>query len=125
MPRTKVDFDDVRRIGLRLPEVEEGKIYGTPALKVRGKMFTCIPNHRSAEPGSLAVRIDFSRRAELLAADPKTYYLTYHYEDYPCVLVRLSRIHPDALKDLLTAAWRFVGVNRRTAGRKIARRKAN
>jgi hypothetical protein len=37
-----------------------------------------------------------------------TYYLTYHYEDYPCVLVRLGRVHPDALRDLLKIGWEFV-----------------
>ena len=50
-------FAVVRQIGLKLPDVEEGTAYGSPALKVRGKMFTCIAIHRSAEPGSLAVRL--------------------------------------------------------------------
>ena len=43
-----------------------------------------------------------------MAADPDVYYLKDHYVNYPCVLVRLSRIHPDALRDLLGMAWRFV-----------------
>src|SRR2546426_12370224 len=108
MRRKKISFDTVREMGLALPDVEEGTVYGSPALKVRGKMFACLPVHRSAEPNSLAVRIDFDQRAELLAADPDTYYLTDHYVNYPVVLVRLSRIHPDALVDLLGMAWRFV-----------------
>jgi hypothetical protein len=69
MRRTIVDFDTVRDIGLKLPGVEESRAYGAPALKVRGKLLACIPSHRSAEPGSLAVRIDFDDRAELLTAD--------------------------------------------------------
>jgi hypothetical protein len=44
---------------------------------------------------------------ELIAADPDTYYLKPHYEDHPCVLVRLSRIQPDALRDLLRMGWEF------------------
>jgi hypothetical protein len=68
----------------------------------------CIAINKSAEPGSLVVRIDFDRRAELIAASPEVYYLTDHYLNYPSVLVRLSRIHPDALRDLLGMAWRFV-----------------
>ena len=108
MPRKKISFDTVRKMGLALPDVEEGTTYGTPALKVRGKMFACIPNHRSAEPDSLAVRIDFDQRDELIAADPKTYYLKDHYVNYPCVLVRLTQIEQDALRDLLLMAWRFV-----------------
>ena len=31
-------FDDVRKIALAWPEVEDGTSYGTPALKVRKKM---------------------------------------------------------------------------------------
>jgi len=108
MPRNKIDFDTVRRIALGLSGVEESTTYGSPALKVRGKLLTCIAIHKSAEPDSLAVRIGFEDRAELLAAAPDVYYLTDHYVNYPVVLVRLSRIHPDALRDLLGTAWRFV-----------------
>src|SRR5713226_3349777 len=79
MPRTKVTFDIVREIGLALADVEEGTMYGSPALKVRGNLLTCLAIHKSAEPESLAVRIDFDQRAGLLAEEPKTYYLTDHY----------------------------------------------
>jgi hypothetical protein len=108
MPKNKIDFDTVRRIGLGLPEVEESTMYRSPALKVRGKLLTCIPIHKSAEPNSLAVSIGFDQRAELIAAAPDIYYLKDHYLNSPVVLVRLSRIHPDALRDLLGMAWRFV-----------------
>jgi len=122
MPRKKISFDTVRKMGLALPDVEEGTTYGTPALKVRGKMFACIPNHRSAEPDSLAVRIDFDQRDELIAADPKTYYLKDHYVNYPCVLVRLTQIEQDALRDLLLGAWRFVSTSARRRGGKRQRK---
>ena len=101
-------FDAVRRMAMRLPDVEESTTYGSPALKVRGKLLACLAVHKSAERHSLAVRIGFEERSQLIAADPDTYYLTSHYLNYPVVLVRLSRIHPDALRDLLGAAWRFV-----------------
>jgi hypothetical protein len=83
-------------------------MHGSPALKVRGKLLACLAVHKSAEPDSLAVRIDFGRRTELLATAPDVYYLTDHYVNYPVVLVRLSRIHLDALRDLLGMAWQFV-----------------
>jgi hypothetical protein len=38
-------FDPVRKFGLTLPDVEEGTMFGTPALRVRGKMFACIASH--------------------------------------------------------------------------------
>jgi hypothetical protein len=116
----RTSFDAVRELGLSLPNVEEGTAYGSPALKVRGKMFACIAVHKSAEPDSLVIRVDFDQRDELLAADPKTYYLTDHYVDYPCVVVRLHRVHRDALRDLLGMAWRFVSAS---GTRSQARRK--
>ena len=99
-------------MGLALPGVEEGTAYGSPALKVKGKLLACIPTHKSAEPNSLAVRIDYMQRAELLKENPEVYYLKDHYANYAAVLVRLSRIDTDALRDLLGAAWRFVTAKR-------------
>ncbi len=103
-----IDFDAVRKIGLALPGVEESTAYGSPALKVRGKLLACVPTHRSAEPGSLMVRVDFDDRAELLTAYPDAYYVTDHYLNYTSVLVRLSRVTPDVLRDLLGMAHKFV-----------------
>jgi hypothetical protein len=111
MPRSTTDFDTVRKIGLALPGVEEGTAYGFPALKVHGKLLACVPANRSAEPGSIVVRVDFDDRAELLAAAPGVYYVTEHYADYSGVLVRLSRASPDVLRDLLGMAYRFVTAN--------------
>ena len=108
MPRSTIDFDTVRKVGLALPGVEESTAYGSPALKVHGKLLACVPSHRSAEPGSLAVRVDFDDRAELLAAAPDVYYVTDHYLNYTSVLVRLSRVTPDVVRDLLRMAHKFV-----------------
>jgi hypothetical protein len=104
----KVSFETVRKVGLKFPHVEESTTYGKPALKVQGKVFVCMSSHKSAEPDSLVVRTDFEQRAELLAADPEVYYITDHYQDYPAVLVRLPRVKPDVLRDLLGMAYRFV-----------------
>jgi hypothetical protein len=111
-------FDVVRKIGLALDGVEESTMYGAPALKIGGQMIACIPSHRSAEPDSLVVRVDLEERAELLAAAPEVYYVTDHYVGYPAVLVRLSRIDPGALRDLLGTARRFVASGNRRKSRK-------
>ena len=79
MPKNTVNFDTVRNIGLALPGVEESTAYGSPALKVQGKLMACIAINRSAEPGSPVVRVDFDDRDELLAAAPDVYYVTDHY----------------------------------------------
>jgi hypothetical protein len=108
MPRTKVTFDTVREIGLALEDVEESTMYGALALKVRGNLLACTAINKSAEPDSLVVRVDFDQRDALLAEAPETYYVTDHYVNYPSVLVRLSQIRRDELRDLLTSAWRYV-----------------
>lgn len=54
------------------------------------------------------VRMDIPQRDALIDEDPATYYLKDHYAGYPCVLVRLSRVRPDALRDLVSTAYRFV-----------------
>ena len=120
MRRTKVTFDTVREIGLALPDVEDSTMYGAFALKVRGSLLACVAINKSAEPGSLAVRIDFDQRSGLLAEAPETYYVTDHYTNYPVVLVRLSQIKIDELRDLLGSAWRFVtSKKKRAASRAI------
>ena len=101
-------FHRVEAIARTLPGVEVTTSWGQPAVKVRGKMFACIASHKSAEPGTLVVRMDIAARDALIADDPATYYLKEHYVGYPCVLVRLSRVRADALKDPVTGAHRYV-----------------
>ena len=115
--RKALTFDDVRAIGVTLPGVEVSTSYGSPSLKVGGKMFVCIAVHKSAEPNTLAVLMDFVQRDALLEEEPGTYYLKDHYVGYPCILVRLSRVHPDALRDLVRGAHRFVAASGRAKKR--------
>jgi hypothetical protein len=123
MPGSKISFDTVRKIGLMLPGVEASTAWGAPALKVRGKMLACVPTHRSAEPNSLVVRVGFDDRAELLAAAPDIYYVTDHYLGYTAVLVRLSHVTPDVLRDLLGMAHKFVNAHKERRSPSRHRRK--
>jgi hypothetical protein len=121
MPTSPVTFDTVRKIGLALPEVEEGTMYGLPALKLHGRLVACLAINKSAEPGSLAVRTGFDERAALLSEEPETYYVTDHYVNHPVVLVRLSQIRIDQLRDLLSSALRFITAQEnRTLSRRSA-----
>ncbi len=112
MPRSN-RFKLVESIGRSLPDVEVTTTWGQPTLKVRGKMFACIASHKSAEPDTLVVMMDFTDRDALIEEDPDTYYLKEHYVAYPCVLVRLARVHPDALRDLVGGAHRYVSTKRK------------
>ena len=108
MPLT---FKDVRKIALSLENVEESTSYGTPAFKVDDKLLARL--HEDGE--SLVVGTTFEEREEMMAAEPETYYITDHYLKYPWVLVRLSRVHSDSLRDLLSRALRLASVKPRRA----------
>jgi hypothetical protein len=102
MKQQPVTFDTVRRIGLALPRVQESTSYGTPALKVSGKLFVRL--HQDLD--KIVVKMPFDRREELMAGDPETYFITDHYREYEWVLVSLAKVRPDALPDLLRIAHR-------------------
>ena len=108
MRKTQSDFDAVRKVGLAFPGVEESTAYGSPALKLKGKLLACMASHRSAEPASLVVCVSFTDRAALIAEAPEIYYIREHHLNYESVLVRLSRASPDVLRDLLGMAYKFV-----------------
>jgi hypothetical protein len=116
MPMT---FKDVRKIAVSLEHVEEGMSYGTAAFKIGGNLIA-----RLKEDGeSLVVGTTFEEREEMMATDPETYYITDHYLKYPWVLVRLSHVHPEALRDLLKRALRLASQKpRRASASKRAKR---
>lgn len=113
-----VTFETVRLMALEMNNVEEGTSYGTPAFKVQGTLFARLREERD----SLIVRVSAGQREELIGADPDTYYVTDHYLNYPWVLVRLARVHPDALRDLLRTAWRLASANKRRSSRRTRRK---
>lgn len=97
-----VDFETVREILGGLPGVEEGPCYGTPGFRVKGKFLS-----RLKEDGdSLVVPVDLIEREFLIETEPATFYITEHYRNYPAVLVRLSKVDREELRDLLERAWR-------------------
>ena len=108
MRKRPVTFEAVRAVGREFPDLYESTMYGSPALKLGKRLVACLAIHRSAEPGSLVVRTDFEQRSALLGDDPETYYVTDHYAKHPVVLVRLTRVQHDELRDLLAAARRCV-----------------
>jgi len=109
---------------MALPDVEETTKYdGSPVLKVDGIFMAGLAMHASAEPDTLVVRAEFEERERLLADAPDTYYVTAYYRNHPVVLVRLSRVEPQALRDLLSVSWRMTTVKSRKYRSTIARRR--
>jgi hypothetical protein len=106
-------FAAARKLALTLPGVEEYQCYGTPAFRVRKKLMA-----RLREDGdTLVVKIEDSRRELLLQVDPGTYFTEPHYQGYPVVLVRLSKVRSDSLQRLLEDAWRMLASKRQLAER--------
>jgi len=97
-----ITFDTVREIAQTLPGAEESTSYGTPAFKVKGKLFA--RQHQDGE--SLVVGVDFEEREEMMNAAPEKFYITDHYLNYPWMLVRMSQVRRDELRDLLIGSWR-------------------
>lgn len=111
-------FEAVRAVGRSLPDVQDGKRYdGSPVLRVGGCFMAGLATHQSAEPDTLVVRVDFDERELLLEDAPETYYVTDFYRKYPLVLVRLSRVTPDILADLLSVSWRLTSAKGQNRGR--------
>jgi hypothetical protein len=102
--RAAVTFEQVRVAAQAFPGVEDSTSYGTPALKVRGKLLARL--HQSGE--CLVLRADLLDREILLQSDSEVFYVTDHYRDYPWVLVRFSAVDVGALPDLIERAWRLV-----------------
>ena len=105
-------WEDVVAIGTRFPGVEAGSSYGTPSLKVRSK-FIC---RMRTNPDALVLRVThLGEREALLQGDPETFFTTPHYDGYPAVLVRLHKIDPTELAELLEDAWRLQAPKRLVA----------
>jgi hypothetical protein len=107
MRERESEIDLVRKLAMKLPNVQEAALHGAPSWKVGGKLLTCPAIHKSVEPNTLLVKIDPAERARLLSTEPGTYYLTDHYRSNPVVLVRLSKVDRKSLQALLKRAWVF------------------
>jgi hypothetical protein len=93
-----------------LPEVETGTSYGTPALKVRGKLFL-----RAKDADTLVVMCTLEEKELLMEAAPGIYFETDHYKGWPAVLVRASAISDAELAHRLARAWRLKAPKRLVA----------
>jgi len=109
--------NDVRRIALSLPRVvESDKRFAFSVTDDKGKEkgFAWAWNERIdpkkprvPNPKVLVVRVaDEVEKQMLLGGDDEKFFTEPHYNGYPAVLVRLSAVDADELRELLTDAWR-------------------
>jgi hypothetical protein len=106
-----VTADELRRVVLALPEVEERETWGHPTFRVRDKMFATL-----SDDGRLAsVKATRQEQAALLAADPGTFGIPAYVGRHGWVSVELATVDPDELGELLVEAWRQTAPRRLVA----------
>ena len=96
-------FDDVRRLALALPEVEERLTWDTDiTFRVRDRIFAI------GGEGATAVSIKASpeRQSELVDLDPETFRPSAYVGRFGWVTAELERVSIELLDDLLREAWR-------------------
>jgi hypothetical protein len=97
-------WDDVRRICLALPNVQERK----QTFRTNGRIFV----NMSREDGAISTRAPQEEVELLMSARPDAYFLTPHYEGWQCVLLRLDAVDEDELAGRIEDAWAFVDAKR-------------
>ena len=98
---TGVTYETIKSAALDLPDVEASTSYGTPALKVRGKLMVRLREDLE----TIVVRTTWEDRERLIALDPETYFVTAHYLKHPWVLARLRTLKRRAIGPLMRLAW--------------------
>jgi hypothetical protein len=107
------DADDVRRLALALPHVEEIDSDGFD-FRVGGKGFVwSYPERMPGKPRLIRTDIavlyvgDEAEKQALLLGEPGIFFTTSGYDGWPLVMVRLAEVDVERLTELVTDAWRM------------------
>ena len=110
-------WDDVRRIAMALPEVQERTSgHGYLQWQVKDKGFVWDRPLRKSDLAALGADApdgpilgvhvaDVGVKEALLAEDPAVYFTTPHFNGYAAILVRLGEIDVQELEELVVEAW--------------------
>ena len=107
------DAEDVRRLALSLPHVEEIDSDGFD-FRVGGKGFVWSyperrPGQRRVIRTDIAVLFvgDEAEKQALLLGEPSVFFTTSGYDGWPLVMLRLAEVDVERLAELVTDAWRM------------------
>ena len=97
MPLTRAE---AKKVALSFAGAYERPYFGKPSIFV-GETFLCRVHDR--EEAVVIVQGSMEMRDVMLEAEPKLFYITDHYKNFPTVLARLGALDRKTLKDLLSA----------------------
>ncbi|MEV4197433.1 MmcQ/YjbR family DNA-binding protein [Micromonospora globbae] len=107
------DAEDVRRLALALPHVEEIDSEGFD-FRVGGKGFVwSYPERQPGRPRVIRTDIavlyvgDEAEKQALLLGEPERFFTTPAYDGLPLVMLRLAQVDVYRLEELVTDAWRM------------------
>ena len=107
------DADDVRRVALALPQVVEIDSDGFD-FRVADKGFVwSYPERRPGKPRLIRTDIavlfvgDEAEKQALLLGEPEMFFTTPGYDGLPLVMLRLTEVSVERLRELVTDAWRM------------------
>jgi hypothetical protein len=107
------DADDVRRLALDLPHVQEIESDGFD-FRVGDKGFVwSYPERRPGKPRLIRTDVavllvgDEAEKQALLRGEPEVFFTTPGYDGLPLVMLRLAEVDLDRLEELITDAWRM------------------
>jgi len=106
-----VDAEDLRRIYLALPGVEQSTHHGTMSFVVRKTFLGRLRDDDTV----FAVRISMDERDFLIEIEPEIFFTTDHYRGYGYVLVRLGATTIERLAPLIERSWRGAAPKRLVA----------
>ena len=107
--RRGVQLADARRLLLDLPGVERGRSYGLPSFLLAGRFFARFRDDDTVLVLQLGT---IAERDVLMDLDPRAFFFTEHYRNYPAVLIRLADVPKPLLADVVKEAWRQVSAMR-------------
>ena len=98
-------WDDVVTLASELPGVEVSTCYGTPALRVKGKLLTRL---RPEDSSLVLLDVPVDEKEMLIEMRPDSFHTTPHYDGYPAVLARLEAVEPPVVRRFLERRWHRV-----------------
>jgi hypothetical protein len=94
--------DEVRRVALSFPEAAEKETWGHPTFRVRDKMFAAMDEAGT----SMSVKAAREAQAALVGSEPETFFVPSYVGQHGWVGVRLERVDPEEMGELIEDAWR-------------------